>query len=192
MANDTATETPAAPAAAPGRPLGGLIAPIAATVVLLGIGVGIGVYVANLLKGVQQTTTAAPVAKNEDEMSLESSQEIVIPDLTSNVRNQQGRRYIKVSCSLWMSKVDAVKLGFGGGGEGGKGGNAEEKRILQGVLEEHLKNYDLDDLTGPNIYLQLKKGFQEAAEKALRELHPSLPADHHLIERVVLTNLLVQ
>lgn len=116
-----------------------------------------------------------------------------MPDLISNVRNQAGRRYIKLSCSFWLAGEDAAKVGFaGGGGHGGGGGGSDVKRIVQMALEEHLRSYDIDELTGPNISLQLKKGFKDRIEKTLRELYPDLKADHDLVHRVVLTNLLVQ
>ena len=118
-----------------------------------------------------------------------------MPDLMSNVRNQSGRRYIKVSCSFWIGHEEATKFGFAGGGGGhGGGGSAgsDVKRIVQMALEEHLRSYDIDELTGPNISLQLKKGFKDRIEKTLRELYPDLKADQELVHRVVLTNLLVQ
>jgi flagellar basal body-associated protein FliL len=170
---------------------GGILGPLLGVVVILGIGVALGLFVANLLKQVQEAPAAKVEAKKESGPSLEALHEIALPDLISNVRNQQGRRYIKATCAIWVSKDDARKMGFSSG-EGSKGGGAEVKRILQMTLEEHLKNYDLDELTGPNIYIQLKKGFQDQIEKALHDLYPDYPADHRFVDKVVLTNLLVQ
>jgi hypothetical protein len=195
MADDPQAAVKDAPAgAAKGGKLPGMLGPAAAVAVLLAVGIGIGVYAASLLKGVKAggEAEAKVEAKHETGPSLESLHEIALPDLISNVRNQQGRRYIKVSCAVWLTKADAIKLGFMGGGEGGKGGGGEVKKIIQMNLEEHLKGYDLDELTGPNIYVQLKKGFQDQAEKALRDLFPEFPPDHRFVQKVVLTNLLVQ
>ena len=102
-----------------------------------------------------------------------------------------GVEWKKVQKEIEDELLAAKKLGFSGG-EGNKGGGAEVKRIMQMTLEEHLKNYDLDELTGPNIYIQLKKGFQDQIEKTLHDLFPDFPADHRFVDKVVLTNLLVQ
>ena len=171
---------------------GGIIGPALAVVVILGIGVGLGIYTAGLLHTVQEAPGAKVEVKKETGPTLDALHEIALPDLISNVRNQQGRRYIKATCAIWVSKEDAKKMGFSGGGEGNKGGGSEVKRIMQMSLEEHLKNYDLDELTGPNIYIQLKKGFQDQIEKTLHDLYPDYPADHRFVDKVVLTNLLVQ
>jgi flagellar basal body-associated protein FliL len=157
-------------------------------------------YVSSMFNTVK--TEAATEAHTEEKhpeahTGIEHLTEVSMPDLLSNVRNQAGRRFIKVSCSFWLGGEDAMKTGFaaaGGGGHGGGGGSggAEVKRILQMALEEHLRSYDIDELTGPNISLQLKKGFKDRIEKTLRELYPDLKADQEVVHRVVLTNLLVQ
>jgi hypothetical protein len=110
----------------------------------------------------------------------------------SNIRNQAGRRYIKVTCSFWIDHADALKVGLGDGGGHGAGGGDNVKRIVQMALEEHLRSYDIDELTGPNISLQLKKGFKDRIEKTMHELFPTFKEDHAFVHRVVLTNLLVQ
>ena len=197
-----AKEAAAAPAAEkPAKSGGGMMGPLVAGVVLLALGGGLGMYVSSLFGGVQKEGAAAhgaasPGDEHKDEhKGLMHTQEVSMPDLMSNVRNQQGRRYVKVACSFWVSDedVDKVGLGAGGGGHGGGGtGGSDIKRIVQMALEEHLKRYDLDELTGPNVYLQLKKGFKEQIEKVLHESFPTVPADHDVVQRVVLTNLLVQ
>lgn len=191
---------PAAPeAAATEKPKGGgMMGPIAAGVVLIGLGVGAGMYVSSMFNTVK--TEAATEAHTEEKHAeahtgIAHLTEVSMPDLISNVRNQAGRRFIKVSCSFWLGGEDAKKTGFdGGGGEhgGGASAGADVKRILQMALEEHLRSYDIDELTGPNISLQLKKGFKDRIEKTLRELYPTLKADEEIVHRVVLTNLLVQ
>jgi hypothetical protein len=192
---------PAAPvAAAAEQPKGpGMKGPLAAALVLVVLGMGVGWYVTSLFSSVKKEAAAAADTHAEDKhdahVGIEHLAEISMPDLMSNVRNQAGRRYIKVSCSFWLSMETATKVGFagGGGGHGGGGsGGSEVKRIVQMALEEHLRSYDIDELTGPNISLLLKKGFKDRIEKTLRELYPDIKADEELVHRVVLTNLLVQ
>ncbi len=177
----------------------GMMGPLAAGVVLMGLGVGVGWYVTSLFsevkkEGVAEAHTEEKV--HDTHAGIAHLSEVSMPDLMSNVRNQAGRRYIKVSCSFWLGHEEATKVGFGGGGGGGHGGGAaggsDVKRIVQMALEEHLRSYDIDELTGPNISLLLKKGFKDRIEKTLRELYPDLKADQELVRRVVLTNLLVQ
>ena len=175
----------------------GMKGPLAAGIVLIGLGVGVGWYVTSMFADVKKE--AVVEAHTEDKqhdahLGIEHLSEISMPDLMSNVRNQAGRRYIKVSCSFWLTNDDANKVGFGAsGGHGGGGtGGSEVKRIVQMALEEHLRSYDIDELTGPNISLLLKKGFKDRIEKTLRELYPDIKADQELVHRVVLTNLLVQ
>lgn len=193
----TAPAAPAAPAVAKSGG-GGMMGPLAAGVVLIALGVGVGWYVSGLAQGLKNEATAeahvGDANKKEDaHAGIAHLTEVSMPDLMSNVRNQAGRRFIKVSCSFWIGHEEAIKAGFGGGGgHGGGGGGTEVKRIVQMALEEHLRSYDIDELTGPNISLQLKKGFKDRIDKTLRELYPDLKADQELVHRVVLTNLLVQ
>ncbi len=197
MAEHAAPAAPAVPAAPTGeKAKGGMMGPLAAVVVLIGVGAGLGWYVSSLFASVKAegATEAQTVVHKEDaHTGIAHLTEVSMPDLMSNVRNQAGRRFIKVSCSFWVGHEEATKAGFGGGGgHGGAGGGTEVKRIVQMALEEHLRSYDIDELTGPNISLQLKKGFKDRIEKTLRELYPDLKADQELVHRVVLTNLLVQ
>ena len=194
-------------AAAGTKASGGAMGAIAAGVVLLVLGGGIGVGGSMVVakwsgsaageggdKALEVPTEKK--AEHGKEIGLHDLTEITLPDLMSNIKNQQGRRYIKISCSVWIEKLQAVTLGLAkaGGGHGGGGGDtgSEVKRIMQQALEEHLKNYDIEELTGPNIYLQLKKGFRDALERALHEIYTEMPENHRVVERIVLTNLLVQ
>ena len=85
--------------------------------------------------------------------------------------------------------VNSTSGGAGGGAGGTPGDNV--KRILKAAFEEHLKTYDLEDLTGINIYKLLEKAFKEIADRELRSLYDKLPSEP-LVTRVVLTNMLVQ
>lgn len=209
MAEATAEKDKAkeATAGVPAKAKGALIGPLLAGVLLVGVGAGLGMWGSSLAKSMQQEAAAAAAAESkpadshgkEDAKghgaeskakSMADLSEVAMPDLVSNVRNQQGRRYIKLTCSFWVPTAELEHLGLGESAAGSSGGNS--KRMIQMALEEHLKNYDLDELTGPNIYNQLKRGFKDQIEKSLRELHPELPRDHELVGRVVLTNLLVQ
>lgn len=197
MAEQAAPAAPAPAAPAAEKPKGGgMMGPLAAGVVLIGIGAGVGWFVASTLSAVKAEGATEAVAQSEEKKKddghagIAHLTEVSMPDLISNVRNQAGRRYIKLSCSFWLDSKNAGKVGFAAGGNATAG--ADVKRIVQMALEEHLRSYDIDELTGPNIALQLKKGFKDRIEKTLRELYPDIKADQDLVQRVVLTNLLVQ
>jgi flagellar basal body-associated protein FliL len=198
--NEPAVAAKGAPEAAPKpeKKSGGMLGPLAAGVLLVAGGAGMGMYVSSIFTSVQTegaaTHQAEEAHKTDEVHGIDHLTEVTMPDLMSNVRNQAGRRYIKVSCAIWLTSEDAGKVGLGGagGGHGGGGGGDNVKRIMQMALEEHLRSYDIDELTGPNISLQLKKGFKDRIEKTLHELYPNFKDDHQFVQRVVLTNLLVQ
>lgn len=198
----------AAAAAVPPKKANAAMGAILAGVVLLAVGAGVGVAGASL---VAKWSTAAD-AKTEDPEAaakakekeaaaahgggghgLHGMQEVQLTEIKSNIKNQQGRRYVMVACSLYISDADALVLGFAGGGGhgGGKDAGGNVKRIMQQAIEEHLKTYDLEELTG-NPYPALKKGFRDAVERAMHEVFPDVPEEHRFVERVVLTSLLVQ
>jgi len=194
-AKDAAAAAAAAAAKGTAKKGGGMMGTLAAGALLVGVGVGLGTYVSGLFTTIK--TEGAVVHGAEEHKAthtgIEHLSEINMPDLMANIRNQAGRRYIKVSSSFWLNHEDANKVGLsdGAGGHGGGGGN-NVKRIVQMALEEHLRSYDIDELTGPNISLQLKKGFKDRIEKTMHELFPAFKEDHEFVHRVVLTNLLVQ
>ena len=78
------------------------------------------------------------------------------------------------------------------GGHGPAKENETIKRILRMRLEEHLKGYDMDDLTAPNIYSQLANGFRDAIEREMGSIYTDVGADYRYVKRIVLTSLLVQ
>lgn len=187
------------------------MAPIAAGLVLLLVGGGVGFAASKVMSkwavgGDSKTTEGAAHGESgahgaeaehggNKSLTLHEMAEIVLPDLMSNVKNQQGRRFIKVACALWIEKKMAVKLGLaaeGGGHGGGEAVGGDVKRIIQQALEEQLKGYDLEELTGSSAYVQLKKGFMDTLERELHATFPHEPDDVRFVERVVLTNLLVQ
>lgn len=206
MAEEAVKTAPAKDAAAaPAK--GGLVGPLLAVVVLLGLGAGVGFFVASSLPGLSAKPDAHgghAEAEGHGEHgehgasgnALEGLHEVELNDLVSNVRNQGGRRYVKVSCSLWVAEKDVVKLvpATEGGHEGGagKGENETVKRIIRMRLEEHLRGYDLEDLTAANVYTQLGNGFRDQVERELHGIYTDVGADYRFVKRVVLTNLLVQ
>jgi hypothetical protein len=193
-----------------GLPLGA----IGAVVVLLGAGIGIGMFLSSLVTPPKVATVEGGTeghgatdagSKGHDDPKaakhspLAHSVAFEIGDLMTNVRGQQGRRFIKTNCVLWMDhevvkKVSAGAGGAAGGGHGAAAGDPAEdvKRILQSSFEEHLKTYELDDLTGINIYKLLERNIKEITERELRILYPDLKADQAMVSRVVLTGMIIQ
>jgi hypothetical protein len=189
---------------------------IGAVVVLLGIGAGIGMFLSSLVKpapapaaepgteghgdagkdGHPGTGKGGKDGKPGDHGSiLAHAVAFPIGDLMTNVRGQQGRRFIKMTCVLWMDHDAVAKTASGGGGgHGGSGADPADniKAILQAAFEEHLKTYDLEDLTSVNIYKLLERNFKEITDRELRALYPDIKSTEPIVARVVLTNMLVQ
>lgn len=194
-----------------GLPLGA----IGAVVVLLGAGIGIGMFLSSLVTppkvaavegeagahgtgdghgGTDDGAKGHGDAKGAKHSPLAHSAAFSIGDLVTNVRGQQGRRFVKMTCVLWMNQDVITKVSGGGGG--GHGGGADPvddiKNILKSSFEEHLKSYELDDLTGINIYKLLERNYKEITERELRGLFPDLKSDQPMVSRVVLTSMIVQ
>ncbi len=199
-------------AAAGGGGIKALAGPILAGVVLIGVGVGLGMWIPGLIiakpvpvdapagdghgdaHGAEAKHGKDPKA-GHGETLLHSTGELMLDDLKSNVTGQGGRKYVVMKCSMRIAS-DVLKkfMGGGGGGHGGGSGDAggEVKRILQASIEEHLKTYQLEELSSNTIYKQLEKGFTEIVERHLRELFPDLPKDKRIVHKVTINGLLVQ
>ena len=187
---------------------------IGAVVVLLGAGIGIGMFVSSLVKPAP-VATAEPGKEGHEGTGKEGhagagkegkegagahgsilAHAVAFPigDLMTNVRGQQGRRFIKMTCVLWMDHEVVAKTSGGGGGHGSSGPDPADniKAILQAAFEEQLKSYDLEDLTSVNIYKLLERNFKEITDRELRALYPDIKSTEPIVSRVVLTNMLVQ
>ena len=189
---------------------GGMMMPMVAVLLTLGVGAG-GAYV-----GVGMLFPAKPAAAGAEgthgveaaghgteggkgghgDNLLHGATEVVLGEIMSNVRGQAGRRYIKLNISMWLEKTVAASLSGGGGGgdHGGGGGGAGESvnRILQSQLEEHLKTYELDEFSDPNINRNLDRGFRQIIEKELHDLYPEIPKETKLVQRIIITGMVVQ
>lgn len=155
--------------------------------VTLGIGVGGALLAMNVLFPKQDQAQTAKDESGGSSIDVKTTKEILIGDLITNISNQDGRRYVKVTCAVWMSQEDAAKV-QGTGGEG----EIQVKRLMQMALEEQLKRYELADLTGRGIIAALTQDFTVVLDDVLRAQFPDQPKDHRFIRRVLLNNLLVQ
>jgi len=182
---DEPAEKPAAPAAdAPKK--SSLLPVLLGIIVVLAIGIGGGLFLAGMLSGSDdEKPKVDPGASNA--IDIKTTKEISIGDLITNVANQDGRRYVKLTCVVWMGAKDAASVtGSGGDGE------IQVKRLMQMALEEQLKRYELADLTGRGIIAALTQDFTVVLEDVLHAQFPDRAKDHRFIRRVLLNNLLVQ
>ncbi|MBA3845961.1 MAG: hypothetical protein H0X45_04885 [Planctomycetes bacterium] len=196
------------PAAAAAGKSGGMMGPLAAVVLLVGLGVGVGMYLGSTLAAAQAAGTDPEAIAKADAHggdahgnghgatgnSLAGLHEINLNDLVANIKNKDGRRYVKVSCALWVAHEDVEKIvpPATGDGHGAAAENETIKRILRMKLEEHLRSYDLDELITPHIDAQLQAGFREKIEKELHAIYTDVGADYRFVKRVVAYGLLVQ
>ncbi|GDY13991.1 hypothetical protein LBMAG53_28690 [Planctomycetota bacterium] len=192
----------AKPAAAAG---GGVIGPLLAGVVLLALGIGSGLFIASFFT----PPTVEADAKGEGhgkadehkeaahESILHTTGEVNLGELRSNVSGQGGKRYIVMNCYMRMpvavqGQLETEASGGGGHGGGGADPGASIKRTLQSRFEEHLKQYQLDELTAPTINKRLEKAFADIADRELRMLMPELPKEGKIVQSVYFTGILVQ
>ncbi len=190
---------------------GGMMMPMVAVLLVVGVAAG-GAYAAvGMLfpaKPAEEGAHGAEAGAHGTEAGAEGGKaahgdnllhgatEVVLGEIMSNVRGQAGRRYIKLHIAMWLEKNVATNLsgGGGGGGHGGGGGGAGESvnRILQSQLEEHLKTYELDEFSDPNINRNLDRGFRQIIEKELHDLYPEIPTETKLVQRIIITGMVVQ
>lgn len=180
-----AAKTETAPAT--GGKGGGMMGMILGVVVLLAIGVGVGIFVPSLLKP-KGDAHAAPDEHAATAIEAAHTREISLGDLVTNIAGTESRRFLKVTCVVWVSEENALLIG---GGEAGEG-KIQVKRLLQMALEEQLKRYDLAELSGRGAVSMLAQDFQVVLENALHQHYPNKPKDHRFIKKVILNNLLVQ
>jgi len=198
-------DKPAAPAkdahAAAPAPKGKLLGPLLAVIVLVGIGVGAGMSVSSFLHGMQAKGTGKGDGHGKDAgkdghgetpgdgadkaIDPAATREIVIGDLVTNVPNQQGRRYVKITCVIWVADKDALKIASPNNEA------IQPKRLLQSALEERMKFYTLEDLTSQGIMRVIRDDFETRIERELHELFRT-PREYRYIKRVIVSNLLVQ
>lgn len=190
MAEEAATkEAPAAPAAAGGK--SALIGVVLGAVVLIGLGVGVGMFASSLWKPAEAKTGdahAAPAGPH-GELDLKQMVELSLGDLITNITNSDGRRFIKVSCIIWVGPEDAEAIGQGGEAAGQ---GVQVRRLLQMALEEQLKRYELGDFTSRGAIQTVSSDFLVVIENTLRQHLTDRPKDHRFVRKVILNNLLVQ
>lgn len=199
-------------AAADAKPAGGgikaLLGPIAAVVVLLGAGIGLGMFLANTFSKPPATEAGAGAhgtdghgetaaggdghAEGASHGLLHGATEIMIENVVANVKDQGGKRFAKVEPSIYIVSTAGASLGLDGGGHGGGEVGGPIKRIIKARIEEHLKQYDLDELTSQAIYKRLEKNIRDIAEKEMKAFAPDLPANKPIVVKVVLGGLVVQ
>lgn len=183
MADEAAPET----ASAPPKPRSSLMPVLIGVVVLIGLGVGLSLFIMSLFAPPENADQPKTNETASSAIDTKTTREIVIGDLITNIANQDGRRYVKLTCAVWMSAEDAARV-IGAGGEG----EIQIKRLMQMTMEEQLKRYELADLTGRGIIATLTQDFTVVIEDLLHAQFPDRPKDHRFVRKVLLNNLLVQ
>jgi hypothetical protein len=198
-----AKESPAAGAAVPAHPAPAGKSPIVGialgALVLIGLGVGGGMFLMSLLKPVGDGKEAASAEHaaaeghgHGDGIDLHSVVELSLGDLITNITNSDGRRFVKVTCVLWVDPLDAAAIGDGAGGGDHAGSGVQVRRLVQMALEEQLKRYELADFTSRGAISTVSSDFLVVIENVLRQHVHDRPKDHRFVKKVILNSLLVQ
>lgn len=181
-----------------------LLGPILAVVVLVGAGVGVGLYLAKFFAKAPETTGTKTAGYGEAPHGVEgehggehasllhSAKELVIEDVVANIKEQGGKRFVKIVPAFWVTTEAAAAIGLNGGGHGGGEVGGEIKRIIKARIEEHLKQYDLEELTSQSIYKRLEKNLKDIVDKEIKAFAPELPSAQPCVLKVVLSGLVVQ
>jgi len=199
MAEEAAKkEAPAAEVPAKGGK-SALIGAVLGAAVLIGAGVGVGMFASSLFKPAEAKGAAhgggapgahgAAAGGDHGEMNLRTMVELSLGDLITNITNSDGRRFVKVSCMVWVAPKDAEAIGEGG--EAAEAG-VQVRRLLQMALEEQLKRYELADFTSRGAISTVSSDFLVVIENVLRQHLSDRPKDHRFVRKVILNNLLVQ
>jgi hypothetical protein len=177
--------------------MSGLIGVVAAGLILVGVGAGAGLYVSKLFQPAAKTENGHGGHEEEgghsggDEhgaIDPHKTKEVSLGEILTNIANQENsRRFVKVTCAIWVSDEDALHLD-----SGEHEGSIQIKKVIQMALEEQLKRYDLADLNSRGIISQLGMDFQVVIETTLHAQFPAKPKDYHFVKKVILNGLLVQ
>ena len=197
----------AAKAAAPAAGgLKALMGPILAVVVLVGAGVGVGLFLAKFFAKAPETAGSKTAGHGDTEHGIEAegghggehtsllhtAKELVIEDVVTNIKEQGGKRFVKIVPAFWVTNDAATAIGLSGGGHGGGEVGGEIKRIIKARIEENLKQYDLEELTSQSIYKRLEKNLKDLVDKEIKAFAPELPSTKPVVLKVVLSGLVVQ
>lgn len=107
--------------------------------------------------------------------------QIEINEVLANVPGSGGRRYVKVSIQLWVDRSDFQRVS-----------RMELQPIMREALIDRLRNYNQADLESKNAHDMLRRAFEQDLDKALRDALGVTDPERRFVQRVVLTDHLVQ
>ena len=166
---------------------GGALGPIVAVILVMLLGAGVALaFTWALTDADDDADPANPTTvegdRDQDRQPLiDTHVAIELGEILANVSHEQGRRYVKVSVQVWVKKEDSAQLL-----------RPEYQPMMQEVVREHLRTYDLNQLDHESVTLSIKRQVQEAMNKVLREVMAASDPERRYIEKVVLQNFLVQ
>ena len=121
---------------------------------------------------------------------MHDAAELELGAITTNIMGQGGKRYIKMTLTLWVDK-ESLGPQIAGGGHGG--GPTSLIKLLKQPIEQKLNTYTLTDLDSPAAGAMIEKDVGEVAERELRVLfRKELAKVARVIHRVVITDRLMQ
>jgi flagellar basal body-associated protein FliL len=178
----------AAPAAADAAPKkDGAMVQILALVAVFGIGAFVAFMVFKFVTGHQtpekEGAKHEEVAKHSPEHNalVEKAVPFELGDVIANIKGQGGRRYVKISVTLWVPKNRMSDIQHEG-----------IKQLMTQALEERLAQYDMEELGNEQIGRVLRRAFVQEINRILRESFGTAGSDTVYVEQVVVTNKLIQ
>ncbi len=156
--------------------------PLLALVVLVLLTSGLAAVVWSLWSDEDETERSdRPQQRTRAVNLLRDFNEIDLGSIMANVGNEQGLRYCKVNVELWIPREHFDKVN-----------DVRVRNIMLAALEERLHSFNMSELAGEFIHTRLRSTFEEVLNNTLRSVFMTENQDITYIEKVVLTNLLVQ
>lgn len=160
---------------------GGNLGPLIALIAVIALGVGIAWFLQDLL-------APEPVTEEETEATEIDKQgpiwkdmiAVDLGEILANVKNEGGRRYVKLELQIWVDQEDHPKIA-----------RPDVRPSLIAAIQSRLRSWTMDDYHSDNQSETMRYEFRKVLDKTLRELFREPDIERTYVRRVVL-NYLVQ
>lgn len=168
---------------------GGVVGPIVALIIVMGLGAGVALVFTWAIadkdkeddKTEEEQLNQLTTTTDNNKPLFETQVPVELGEVLANVNHEQGRRYLKVGLQLWVKSEDSQDML-----------RPELLPMMIEVVREHLRTYDMQQLDHESVTLSIKRQVRDALNKLLREILAAKEPDRKYVQRVVLSDFLVQ
>lgn len=112
---------------------------------------------------------------------IDTAQVMPLGDVMANVKGEGGRRYVKVTVDVWVTKGDLSALN-----------KPELQNIMRQAMEQRLASFTMTQLNSQYSASQLRRVFEDEVNKELRRVLGTVGTDKSYVREIVITNKLIQ